>query len=130
MLFLVPITPQPVEKPPPERRGSIPVEEILSGVEGERRPRPAATLEIYSGTVEVDQKSAGITTPIARPGHQRRPHPRQLSSRFRFCPVARTSASILTFSSILSRNRSMPCQALPSPNSGSTHTFRLRIAFL
>jgi hypothetical protein len=58
---------QPVEKPPPERRGSITVEEILPGVEGERRPRRATTLEIYSGTVEFDQKSGSWQLLVIRP---------------------------------------------------------------
>ena len=91
-------------KPPPERPGSITVEKSLPGVESERRPRRTTTLNIYSGTMEFDQQSTGITTPIAPSGHQRRPHPRQLSSRFKFCPVAITSASLFTVSSILSRN--------------------------
>src|SRR6266545_1235291 len=39
-----------------------------------------------------------MTTPGAPPGHQRRPHPRQLSSRLRFWPAAINSPSMFPFS--------------------------------
>ena len=62
--------------------------------------------------------------------HGRRPHPRFLRSRLRFCPAARMSASQLTRQSRRKRKRRIPCQSLPSANNGSTHTLRLRIRFL
>jgi len=46
-----------------------------------------------------------------------------------FCPVAVIRASALTFSSVLSRKRRIPCQSLPSANKGSIHTLRFLIAF-
>jgi hypothetical protein len=47
-----------------------------------------------------------------------------------FCPVAINSASAFTRQSVLSLNLLIPCHSLASPNIGSTHTLRLRNAFL
>jgi hypothetical protein len=47
-----------------------------------------------------------------------------------FCPAAITSASMFTPLSVLSLKRLIPCHSLASPKSGSTHTLRLRNAFL
>jgi hypothetical protein len=47
-----------------------------------------------------------------------------------FCPAAVTSASTFTRQSLLSRNLLIPCHSLASANIGSTHTLRLRRAFL
>jgi hypothetical protein len=58
------------------------------------------------------------------------PLPRKVSSRFMFCPAAITSASMFTPLSVLSLKRLIPCHSLASPKSGSTHTLRLRNAFL
>ncbi len=66
---------------------------------------------------------------LASDGNGCRPHPRFLSSRFRFCPEAITNASQLTLQSRRKRNRRIPCHSFASPNKGSTHTFRLRRAF-
>jgi hypothetical protein len=62
-------------------------------------------------------------------GHGRRPHPRFLSKRLRFCPVALISASQFTRQRRRKRKRLMPCHSLPSANNGSTQTLRLRMAF-
>ena len=124
---VVPITLLLVEKPVAERLGSITVKKIVPVGEGQHR---VTILKIYAGTQEFGQELTGITAPLDPPGHPRRPHPRQLSSRLRFWPVAVINASILTFSDRLKRNRAMPCHCLPSPKSGSTHTWRLRSAFL
>src|SRR5687768_7141391 len=105
-----------VEKPLPGDPGAITVKKITPVVASDRPPCHTMTVKVYVGTLEFDQQSVGSTTPTAPPGHRRRPQPRQLSSRFRFCPVARTSASIFTFTSSRRRKRSMPCHALPSPN--------------
>jgi hypothetical protein len=48
---------------------------------------------------------------------------------FMFCPVAISSASMFTFSNLLSLNLRRPCQSFASPNNGSTHTLRFRRAF-
>jgi hypothetical protein len=69
-------------------------------------------------------------SPGAPPGHGRRPHPRQLSSRLRFWPAAMSSASVLTRHNRRKRKRRKPCQSCASANSGSTHTLRWRRAFL
>src|SRR6266566_4573495 len=61
-------------------------------------------------------------------GNGRRPHPRFLSNRFRFCPAAIRKASLLTRQRSRKRKRRKPCQSLASANSGSTHTLRLRRA--
>ena len=57
------------------------------------------------------------------------PRSPKVSSRLMFCPVAIISASMLTFSRVLIRNRRIPCQSLPSANSGSIDTLRFLIAF-
>ncbi len=62
-------------------------------------------------------------------GNGRRPQPRLLRSRLRFCPAAIINASQLTRQSRRNRKRLNPCQSLASAKSGSTHTARLRIAF-
>jgi hypothetical protein len=46
-----------------------------------------------------------------------------------FCPEAISSASMFTFSNLLSLNLRKACQSLASPNNGSTHTRLLRSAF-
>ena len=58
------------------------------------------------------------------------PLPEKVSTRFMFCPVAINSASAFTRQSVLSLNPLIPCHSLASPNIGSTHTLRLRNAFL
>ena len=68
--------------------------------------------------------------PEAPSGQGRRPHPLALSKRFRFCPAAMNSPSTFTFIRPRSRNCRIPCHCFASPNSGSIHTFRLRIARL
>ncbi len=45
--------------------GSITVKKIVPVGDGEHRRRRATTLNIYAGTMEFDQQSAGITTPSA-----------------------------------------------------------------
>lgn len=75
--------------------------------------------------LEVVKEHAASAAPS---GHGRRPQPRFLSSRLRFCPAALISASPFTRQSRRRRKRLMPCQSLPSAKSGSTHTLRLRIA--
>jgi hypothetical protein len=47
-----------------------------------------------------------------------------------FCAVAINSASAFTRQSVLSLNLLIPCHSLASPKIGSTHTLRLRNAFL
>src|SRR6266852_6254193 len=66
----------------------------------------------------------------ASAGNGRRPQPRFLRRRFRFCPAAIRKASQLTRQSHRKRKRRMPCQSLASANNGSTQTLRLRKAFL
>src|SRR5712692_612717 len=66
----------------------------------------------------------------ASAGQGRRPHPCFLSRRLRFCPAARMSALQLTRQRSRKRKHLIPCQSLPSAKSGSTHTLRLRKAFL
>jgi len=66
---------------------------------------------------------------MASVGNGRRPQPRFLSNRLRFCPAAITWASQLTRQSRRKRKRRMPCQSFASANSGSTQTFRFRMAF-
>jgi len=66
---------------------------------------------------------------IACAGNGRRPQPRFLRRRFRFCPAAIRKASQLTRQSLRKRKRRMPCQSLASANKGSTHTWRLRMDF-
>ncbi len=61
-------------------------------------------------------------------GSGRRPQPRLASSRLRFCPEASSNAAQLTRHKRRSRNRRIPCHSLAWAKSGSTHTFRLRIA--
>src|SRR5215211_4239357 len=61
-------------------------------------------------------------------GPCRRPQPVATSHRLRFCPAATSSASIFTLSKPRQRNCRKPCHCFASPNSGSTHTERLRIA--
>ena len=68
-------------------------------------------------------------TVIATLGSPRRPQPVDWSQRFRFCPVATSSASMFTLTSPRSRNRLRPCQALASAKSGSTQTLRFLSAF-
>src|SRR5215470_18440710 len=67
----------------------------------------------------------GGISAIASVGNGRLPHPRFCRRRLRFCPEAITRASQLTRQSRRKRKRRMPCHCLPSPNSGSIHTFRL-----
>ena len=57
-------------------------------------------------------------------------HVLSFSNRFMFCPAALSNPSIFTFAKPLSRKRLIPCHCLPSPNNGSTQTWRLRRAFL
>src|ERR1700726_4745962 len=75
-------------------------------------------------------KTAKKRAQTASAGNGRRPHPRFLSSRLRFCPAARIRPSQLTRHSSRKRKRRMPCQSLPSANNGSTHTLRFLRAFL
>ena len=56
-----------------------------------KRQRPAHPGETTTGS------AGGRTTPAAPFRHGRRPQPHRLSSRFRFCPAAISSASPLTF---------------------------------
>jgi len=72
----------------------------------------------------VSQLGGGIIA-IASVGNGRRPHPRFCRRRLRFCPEAITRASQLTRQSRRKRKRRIPYHCLPSPNSGSIHTFRL-----
>jgi hypothetical protein len=67
------------------------------------------------------RRAATIAVFLGRPGPKAK-------SRFKFCPEAIIRASVLTFSSPLSLNLLDPCHSLASPNSGSTHTARLRKA--
>src|SRR5436309_3279646 len=84
----------------------------------------------YFRTGRVNQpKAAKKEAQRASTGNGRRPHPRFLSKRLRFCPAAIRKASMLTRQSSRKRKRRMPCQSLASANKGSTQTFRLFIAF-
>src|SRR6266567_6973411 len=78
----------------------------------------------------TSRKSTQKEAHRASTGNGRPPHPRFLSNRLRFCPAARISPSQLTRQSRRKRKRRIPCQSLPSANKGSTHTWRLRRAFL
>src|SRR5438128_3025118 len=75
-------------------------------------------------------KAAKKEAQRASTGNGRRPHPRFLSKRLRFCPAAIRRASQLTRQSNRKRKRLSPCQSLASANNGSTQTQRLRYAFL
>jgi hypothetical protein len=68
-------------------------------------------------------------SPSAPSGKGRRPQPARLSRRLRFWPLAVSNAAVLTRHRRRKRNRRNPCHSLASPNSGATHTLRLRIAF-
>src|SRR5258708_30021775 len=84
----------------------------------------------YSKSGRADHPTAAKKkAPRASVGKGGRPHPRFLSNRLRFCPAAIRKASMLTRQSNRNRKRRMPCQSLASANSGSTHTFRFRMAF-
>src|SRR5258708_33745229 len=72
---------------------------------------------------------AGGARATASAGNGRRPHPRFCNKRLRFCPVAVTRASQVTFWSRRKRKRRIPCHSLASANSGSTQTLRLFMAF-
>src|SRR2546421_2726416 len=88
------------------------------------------TNEQYSNTGRATHpKAAQKEAKRASTGNGRRPHPRFLSKRLRFCPAAIRNASQLTRQSRRKRNRRRPWQSLASANSGSTHTLRLRMAF-
>jgi hypothetical protein len=94
--------------------------------------RPATPVPAVRGGQDAETGrggKAGSTTPPAPLGNGRRPQPRQLSRRLRFCPAAISSASPLTFSNPRKRKRRSPCHAFASANNGSTHTWRLRLAF-
>src|SRR6266516_4516043 len=78
----------------------------------------------------IHQEATKKKAHIASAGNGRRPQPRFLSKRFRFCPAAIRNASQLTRQSRRKRKRRMPCHSLASANKGSTHTLRLRRAFL
>src|SRR5260221_8644745 len=78
----------------------------------------------------TSRKRAQKEAYIASVGNGRRPQPRFLSNRLRFCPAARIRPSQLTRHSSRKRKRRIPCQSLPSANKGSTQTLRLRRAFL
>src|SRR3989440_931422 len=84
----------------------------------------------YSNTGRANQpKAAKKEAQRASTGNGRRPHPRFLSKRLRFCPAAIRRASQLTRQSNRKRKRRRPCQSLASANKGSTQTLRLFIAF-
>src|SRR5437868_4620883 len=88
------------------------------------------TNEQYSNTGRATHpKAAKKEAQRASTGNGRRPHPRFLSKRLRFCPAAIRKDSLLTSQSSRKRKRRRPCQSLASANSGSIHTFRLRMAF-
>jgi len=72
--------------------------------------------------------AAGRTIPAAPHGQGRRPQPSELSRRLRCCPVAISCAWIVVFSNPRNRKRRTPCHSFASAKSGSTQTFRLRIA--
>ncbi len=84
-------------------------------------PNEGRVNHLYQATKRAQTASAG---------QGRRPQPRFLSNRLRFCPAAIRKASQLTRQSSRSRKRRMPCQSLASANKGSTQTERLRVAFL
>jgi hypothetical protein len=96
-------------------------------------PRCKATSQVSAGSGGV---GIGNTSPAAPVGQGRRPQPDRLSSRFRFCPAAIMGASpaiskpcMFAFSNPRSLSRRKPCHSLASAKSGSTQTWRLRIAF-
>src|SRR6266567_4957782 len=78
----------------------------------------------------TSRKSTQKEAHRASTGNGRRPHPRFLSNRLRFCPAARIKPSQFTRQRSRKRKRRMPCHCLPSANNGSTQTLRLRYAFL
>src|SRR5205807_8489097 len=83
----------------------------------------------YSNTGRSNHpKAAKKEAQRASTGNGRRPHPRFLSKRLRFCPAAIRKASQLTRQSRRKRMHRKPCQSLASPDQGSTLTFILFIA--
>jgi len=83
---------------------------------------------LFQKRMNTPPKNSQKEAHMASDGNGRRPHPRFLSKRLRFCPAAITKASQLTLQSRLKRKRRMPCHSFASANKGSTHTFRLRRA--
>ena len=81
----------------------------------------------HAGVTSRDAGTSG-RTPADPLGKGRHPQPRRLRSRLRFWPVAIRSASVLTFDSPRSRNRTKSCHCLASAKSGSTQTRRFRNA--
>jgi hypothetical protein len=82
-------------------------------------------------TIKMRQRitrSDWLTASAAPPGNGRRLQPHRLSSRLRLSPAPMSSASQFTRHKRRRRNRRNLCHCLPSPNSGSTHTWRLRTA--
>ena len=88
-----------------------------------------AFMREFSENGQAEHVKKKIEADTASAGNGRRPQPRFLSRRLRFCPAAMTWASQLTRQSHRKRKRLMPCQSLASVNKGSTHTFRLFMAF-
>ncbi len=113
-----------------------PLEELICTGGEYARTLPVTSAQINSKEILRSQersrrkpKRREDAASAAPSGHGRRPHRRFLSSRFKFCPAARMSASHLTRQSRRRRKRRMPCQSLPEAYNGSTQPLRLRMAF-
>ncbi len=113
-----------------------PLEELICTGGEYARTLPVTSAQINSKEILRSQersrrkpKRREDAASAAPSGHGRRPHRRFLSSRFKFCPAARMSASHLTRQSRRRRKRRMLCQSLPEAYNGSTQPLRLRMAF-
>ena len=113
-----------VEKNHPFRVGKHGVLVLKSVVKVTATALLRGVLVLVLKDASVSRLAGGLIA-IASVGNGRRPHPRFCRRRLRFWPEAITNASQLTRQSRRKRKRRIPCHCLPSPNSGSIHTFRL-----
>ena len=113
-----------VEKNHPLRVGKHVVLELKSVVKVTATALLRGVLVLVLQDASVSRLAGGLIA-IASVGNGRRPHPCFCRRRLRFWPEAITKAKPLTRQSRRKRKRRIPCHCLPSPNSGSIHTFRL-----